>query len=160
MGEVRIDGAVFPHSMSASALKAARKTIEQARISTKSLMEKLQKSIASRDAIAQKGILAALPSKKEILLTCTIAANKTLKPKKRQPIESCLEVPNSLSFDKPLSEIVPVYPKPKSGGGVRMTHDHGLHHRTGAEAGAALPQPVLQATFLPVHVPWGSRRCS
>jgi len=145
MGEVKIDGAVFPHSMSASALKAARKTIEQARISTKSLMEKLQKSIASRDAIAQKGILAALPSNKDILLTCAVAANKTLKPKKRQPLESCLEVANSLSFDKPLSEIVPVYPKPKSGGGVRMIHDHGLHHRTGQK----LVQLFLSPFFKP-----------
>ena len=43
MGEIKIDGVLFKHSMSAPALKATRKTIEQARIGTKAIMRQLQK---------------------------------------------------------------------------------------------------------------------
>ena len=156
MGEIKIDGAVFPHSMSVPALKAARKAIEQARISTKAIMEQLRESVDSRDATAQKEILAGLSTNKDVLLTCAIAANKTLRPKKRQSLESCLEAANILSFEKPLSEIVPVYPKPKSGGGVRMIHDHGLHHRTGQNLVQRCLSPFFkprsfQYTFRGVH---------
>lgn len=156
MGEIKIDGAVFPHSMSPAALKAARKTIHQARIGSRAIMGQLRKSIESGDIIAQKEILAALPSNEDLLLTCAIVANKTLKPKKRQPLEVCLDTANVLSFEKPLSEIVPVYPKLKSKGGVRMIHDHGLHHRTGQDLLRRCLSPFFkprsfQYTFRGVH---------
>lgn len=156
MGEVKIDGVVLPHSLSAPALRAARKAIEQARIGTNTVMEQLRESIESGDATAQKKIFAGLSTNKDVLLTCAIAANKSLKPVKRQSLESCLKTADSLSFAEPLSEDVPVYPKPKSGGRVRMIHDHGLHHRTGQKLVQLCLSPFFkprsfQYTFEGVH---------
>ena len=67
------------------------------------------------------------------ILCSAITANKKLPAEKRATLEQCLNVPCLLDFDSRLSEPVPVYPKAKKGGGVRMIHKPGLLHRTGQD---------------------------
>jgi len=59
-------------------------------------------------------------------LVSAIVANKKLRPDRRQTLEKCLFSSDPVGPQQPLTELVPVYPKAKKSGGVRMIHNFGL----------------------------------
>lgn len=118
--------------------------IELSRKTTKTWAKKLGEAIESKDYAAQLSAKTWLLESPEAILTSAIAANRKLKPHKRQSLERCLGMPGQLTFSKPFPEIVRVHAKSKKAAmlgepaAYRMLHDHGLMHRTAQHIVTAL----------------------
>ena len=125
-----IDGVPFKHQLPVKALCDAIAEIEVARTYTNGEYARLCKSIKEHNPFLEARYGKSLAEGSDARLASAITANKKLKPRARQTLEWCLKVPSLLDFAKPLSEPVPVYPKPKKSGGFRMIHNPGLLHRT------------------------------
>jgi hypothetical protein len=116
--------------LSAADVSEAKAKLEIARAATKARTSDLLKSVKAGDTVAQAELSEMLLYGEDARLVSAFAANKKLKPERRQTIERCLSVPSLLNFGQPLPELVNVYPKSKKSGGVRMIHNFGLLHRT------------------------------
>jgi hypothetical protein len=127
---VLIDSVPFKHGLFGPALSDAVVRIKTAKIITKSRTNDLLKSIKAADPVAAAHFRDELINGPDARLVSAIVANKKLRPDRRQTLEKCLLVPTLLDLSKPLTELVPVYPKAKKSGGVRMIHNFGLLHRT------------------------------
>jgi hypothetical protein len=125
-----LDGTPFKHSLSPKELGEALAMVKEARTSTHKLVKAHAKAVKSGNEPLQQELLEKLIYAPEPILASAIAANKKLKPSKRQTLDRCLAMPSLLDFSEPLSETVPVRAQPKKSGGVRMLHNPGLMHRT------------------------------
>lgn len=134
MAMVAIDQVVFPHELTPGDLSTALKTIQAARETTNKFVAGLQKRIVSGNKAQQEYAVMLLTSMPDVLLCSALDANKKLKMRKRQTLEQCFCIAETLNFDVPLTEKVAVHVRTKKDGGFRLIHDHRLQHRTGQKA--------------------------
>ncbi|MBK5264414.1 MAG: hypothetical protein JJE34_04140, partial [Alphaproteobacteria bacterium] len=111
-------------------LSHALTVLQDAGDTSKALTDELGKAIQSGDIEAQRQLVGMIFDSPAVRLCTSISANMKIKPAKRQSLERCFDVASDLSFSAPLPEIVPVFPKQKSFGKVRMIHDPRLLVRT------------------------------
>lgn len=140
-----INGSPVKHSLGPSELKEALKAIDTARSTTASHLCALKKAIEIEDGSGQITQTNWLLKSPEALLTSAVAANASLKPHMRKPLEVLFNIAKTLNFGQPLAEAVSVYAEPKSSGGYRAIHNPGIRHRTAQNA----IMRVLGAYFVP-----------
>jgi hypothetical protein len=123
-----IDGVPFAHSMGSKQLSEARTAIQNANAARRVWIHEIALSIASHNAASASALINQYLADPQVRLAATIAANKSLKPRRRQTLERCFEAAHELNLFKPIPEIVRVYPRKKKSG-FRMIHKHALMHR-------------------------------
>jgi hypothetical protein len=151
---VYIDNVPMKHSMSPTELKGGLKQISSARAKTAAQLKLLNGAIKSGNASGQLALTSWLLQNPEALLTAAINANRKLKPSKRQPLEVVFNVAKTLKFEQALTEVVPVYPRPKASGGFRMIHNPGIWASHGPGRRRGYHRAPFRSAQLPVHPPW------
>lgn len=145
MGVVLIDQVPFKHDLSKPQLSAARALIKDCRETTNAKAALLREAIGVGDIEQQAQLHAALTEGSDAIIASAITANRKMKFGKRGSLEHCLSIPTKLDFSKRLPEPVRVWPQPKSNGGYRMIHDHGLLHRTAQH----IVTRIMEAHYVP-----------
>ena len=121
------------YTLSPSKLKKAMAEIEQSRASSKEVRDQLRECISQGDEAGEQQLRNLMISDPKLILWPAFTANRKLKPAKRQPLEMCFHVANSLKLGEPLTEEVLVHPQKKKSGDYRAICEFGLWHRSSQE---------------------------
>src|SRR4051794_12372983 len=104
MSTVLIDDVPFRHNLSGPALKEAQVRITASRCTVYDLLSLLETSIKAGDAAGAERARTMLVTNPASILSSAVAANKKLKPGRRQSLERCLDIPVDLDFTLPFPE--------------------------------------------------------
>src|SRR5262245_60354949 len=121
------------HTLSPSKFKKAMAEIEDSRVCCKERLAELRECISQGDEAGQRQLRNLIISDPKLILWPAVTANLKLKLAKRQPLEECFHVANSLKLGEPLTEEVLVHPQKKKSGGARAICEFGIWHRTAQE---------------------------